>query len=470
MAGQIQVPDDRFEAAYRAGVVEEQPPPPPAALAAAPAPTLPLAEPVALRGAVLAPGGAIADGYVVVDGSETKSVEKTRPEGVRVHETHGVIAPGLIDLHGHPEFNIFAAWEPPKQFINRYAWRGSDIYRQLVRDPQNHLLDVLPSKTQLRYSEIRALVGGVTAIQGTGGAASAYQDEALVRNVDKWIFGSQVGRALIDLPTPGSEFGMDSLRSILAGIESGEVRAFYVHLAEGRSDNELSRGEFQKLVALNALTPATVVIHGTALIKDELADLNDAGAKLVWSPQSNLRLYGETTSAADALELGLPIGLGADWLPSGSTSLLAEMKVARRCIAEQRGREPTAKQMVDMVTRDAAMIAGLEDKLGRLEPGRPADLVVFERREEDPWENVVQADPSWVELVMIGGNLVYGRSDWLPGLSDADPDRFEPLLAWGKPMLLDTSYAATAEEEQPRLSELRAALIAEYPPVGPILA
>jgi 5-methylthioadenosine/S-adenosylhomocysteine deaminase len=472
MVGQSEVPVDRLETAYRAGVIEEQPPPPPQALAAAPPPTLPLAEPVALRGAVLAPGGAIADGYVVVEGSQIEAVVKTRPEGVRVHETDGVIAPGLIDLHGHPEFNIFAPWEPPKQFINRYAWRGSDIYQQLVRDPQNHLLDVLPPKTQLRYAEIRALVGGVTAIQGTGGAASGFQDEALVRNVDKWIFGSQVGRALIDLPTPGSEFGMDSLRSILAGIDAGEVRAFYVHLAEGRSDNELSRGEFQKLVALNALTPATVVIHGTALTKDELADLNDAGAKLVWSPQSNLRLYGETTRASDALELGLPIGLGADWLPSGSTSLLAEMKIARRSIAEQRGREPTAKQLVDMVTRDAAMIAGLEDKLGRLERERPADLVVFERREEDPWENVVAADPSWVELVMIGGNLVYGRADWLPGLSaDADQERLEPLLAWGKPMLLDTSYAASAaDEERPRLSELRAALISEYPQVGPILA
>jgi hypothetical protein len=63
------------------------------------------------------------------------------------------------------------------------------------------------------------------------------------------------------------------------------------------------------------------------------------------------------------------------------------------------------------------------------------------------------------------------RADWLPGLSaDADRDRLEPLLAWGKPMLLDTSYvAAETEEEQPRLSELRAALIADYPQVGPIL-
>jgi len=166
------------------------------------------------------------------------------------------------------------------------------------------------------------------------------------------------------------------------------------------------------------------------------------------------------------------MGLGADWLPSGSTSLLAEIKVARRTIAEQRGRPPTAKQLVDMVTRDAAMIAGLEDKLGRLAAGRPADLVVFERREEDPWENVVEAEPSGVELVMIGGKLVYGRADWMPALGAlVDQERVEPLIAWGKPMLLDTSYtAAVTDEEQPRLSELRAALIAEYPQVGPIFA
>jgi 5-methylthioadenosine/S-adenosylhomocysteine deaminase len=471
VADQNESPVDRFEAAYKAGVIEEGPPEA-AAVAADAAPALDLAEPLALRGALLTAGGAIEDGYVVIDGTEIAAVQRTRPEGVHVQDSKGVIAPGLIDLHGHPEFNIFAAWEPPKQFINRYAWRGSELYQLLVRDPQNHLLEVLPSKTQLRYAEIRALVGGVTAIQGTGGLATSFQDEALVRNVDKWIFGSQVGRALIDLPTPGSEFGMDSLRSILDGIKSDEVKAFYVHLAEGRSDNEVSRNEFGKLVALKALTPVTVVIHGTALTKDELADLRDAGAKLVWSPQSNLRHYGETTRAADALELGLPLGLGADWLPSGSTSLLAEIKVARRTIAEQRGRPPTARQLVDMVTGDAAMIAGLEDKLGRLAAGPPADLVVFERREEDPWENVVEAEPSWVELVMIGGKLVYGRADWMPALGAlVDQERVEPLIAWGKPMLLDTSYtAAVTDEEQPRLSELRAALIAEYPQVGPIFA
>jgi 5-methylthioadenosine/S-adenosylhomocysteine deaminase len=464
-------PDDRFEALYSAGVTEELEPPPTVAeggpellVRAAPA------EAVALKGCVLTPTRAIEGGYVVVGaGRQIQAVEQSRPEGVPVHETDGVITPGLIDLHGHPEFNVFAAWEPPRQFPNRYAWRGSEIYKQLVREPQNRLLDALRPRTQLRYAEIRALVGGVTAIQGTGGQATGYQDEALVRNVDKWIFGGQVGRSMIDLPS-GSR-GMPELESILAGIESGSVKAFYIHLAEGRSDNERSRGEFDRLVELHALTDKTVVIHGTALSADQLGQLKDAGAKLVWSPQSNLRLYGETTKADEALRRGLLVGLGADWLPSGSTSLLAELKVARRALHEQ-DHEPGAKKLVDMVTRDAAEIAGLEDKLGTLGEGRPADLVVFERREEDPWQNVVEAAPSWVELVMIDGDLAYGRADWMTRLATPEHrDRLERLIAWGRPMLLDASHAAGEQRDRPpTLAELRAALIDEYPPVGPIFA
>ena len=461
---------DLFEAAYSEGVTEEIEPPEGGGqellVRAAPA------EAFALQGCVLTPERAIQKGYLVVGADRTiAAVSEAKPEGVPVHQTDGVICPGLIDLHGHPEFNIFAAWEPPREFVNRYAWRGSDLYQVLVREPQNRLLGALPAKTQLRYAEIRALVGGVTAIQGTGGQATSYQDEALVRNVDKWIFGEQRARSMIDLPS-GSR-GRPELESILAGIDSGKVKAFYIHLAEGRSDNERSREELDTLVGLNGLTERTVIIHGTALSEDQLLDVKDAGAKLVWSPQSNLRLYGETTKAADALRMGLPLGLGADWLPSGSTSLLAELKVARRSLQEQ-GSDPSARSLVEMVTSGAAEIAGLDDKLGSLRPGRPADLVVFERREADPWENVVRAEPAWVELVMIDGDLAYGSEPRVLELAGAqNTEHLDRVIAWGKPMLLDTSYRAAADgddEPLPSLAALRNALISQYPPVGPIFS
>jgi 5-methylthioadenosine/S-adenosylhomocysteine deaminase len=460
------VPHDLFEAAYSAGAPHAEGAAPTTELRVGLAP----AEAVALKGCVLAGERALDPGFVVIEGSTIKAVQKRAPAGVPVTDTGGVITPGLIDLHGHPEFNVFAAWEPPQQFVNRYAWRASDLYHRLVRDPQNKLLKAVPAWTQLRYAEIRALVGGVTAIQGAGQQATRFQSEALVRNVDKVIFGRQVGRAMIDLPS-GSR-GVDSLTSILKGIADGSVKAFYVHLAEGASSNARSVAELDDLAEQKGLTGATVLIHGTALTEDQLGDVRDAGAKLVWSPQSNLRLYAETTKAAHALELGIPVGLGADWLPSGSTSLLAEMRVARRCLADQSGRDPGARRLVDMVTRDAAKIAGLEDELGTLAAGRPADLAVFERHREDPWESVAVADPSYVQLVMIGGDVAYGHAALVREMFDADAlAHFEPQLAWGKPMLLDTSYQGRPRgESPPTLGALRAELIKAFPQVGPIFA
>jgi cytosine/adenosine deaminase-related metal-dependent hydrolase len=270
-------------------------------------------ETVALHGCVLSPEGPREDTWLVIQGGRIDRLAARKPAGVTSVRTDGVILPGLIDLHGHPEFNVFAPWEPPRSYPNRYSWRGSKAYQDLIRTPQNLLQTRLPKGTQLRYAEIRALVGGVTAIQGASGLNRA-TDESLVRNVDLRIFGQHRARAAIDLPDGPNGRGADTLANILTAISNGEVDAFYVHLAEGQRVNQRSIDEFTNLTALGALTPATVVIHGTALTRDQLGNLRDGGASLVWSPQSNLRLYGQTTRAADALDLGLPLALGADWL------------------------------------------------------------------------------------------------------------------------------------------------------------
>jgi 5-methylthioadenosine/S-adenosylhomocysteine deaminase len=454
---------DPFDELYETGVLEELPPETERAPTRAPP-----AEPFALRGCVITPDRKLEGGYVVVNGAQIASVGSAKPADVRIFETEGVILPGLIDLHGHPEYNVFAAWEPPRLFPNRYAWRGSDEYRLVVKEPWKRLTED-PSllRDLTRFAEGRALVGGVTAIQG---ASAKYpgKEEALVRNVDLRIFGQHKARSVVDL----SRSTDDDRSRLRAKIDAGEVNAVYVHLAEGLPSNERSRREFDELEDANLLTAATVIIHGTALTREQLRDAKDAGAKLVWSPQSNLRLYGETTPAAEALELGVAMGLGADWLPSGSQSLLAEQKVARRTLVRQGTgltREQLVKKLVQMVTSEAAAIAGVGDQLGQLAAGRVADVLVLERHVEDPWENVVEADPSWVELVTIGGDLAYGRADWIKAL--AAPAEKEELIAWGKAMAMDTSYvAAPSGTTSPRLGELRARLLERYPQTGPIFA
>jgi 5-methylthioadenosine/S-adenosylhomocysteine deaminase len=75
-----------------------------------------------------------------------------------------------------------------------------------------------------------------------------------------------------------------------------------------------------------------------------------------------------------------------------------------------------------------------------------------------------------VQLVTIGGDLAYGRADWMNELLD-DTSELESLVAWGNRMLLDTSYAAAGTDAPPpRLLEVRQRLLERYPQTGPIFA
>lgn len=462
---------DAFERAYGRPLLDADPAPV-ASAAAAGAPRMGVAPaaPFSLRGCILTPDEVIDDGWVDVEAGLIRRVGSSPPAAAyRRLETDGVILPGLIDLHGHPEYNVFAAWEPPKLYANRERWRASPEYAKVVKEPLA-LLKQAPSlaRTLSRYAEARALVTGTTAIQGANGT---YADvaESLVRNVDRRIFGQHRARSIVDLGRV-----LDEDRTALRHqIDTGEVNAVYVHLAEGT--DAPSRAEFADLVGASLLTAATIIIHGTALEAADFDAIADAGAKLVWSPQSNLRLYARTTQVALALDRGIAVGLGADWLPTGSPSLLDELRVAARALAEQ-GHPLTAQQLVRMVTSGAAGIAGLADHLGLLAADRPADVLVLERRHPDPWESVLLSARWAVQLVLLGGDVAYGRRDWVRTLAGVaagavDPDTTEPAVAWGKPMLVDTSYSVQAPAATPPcLREIRAALVGRYPQVGPIFA
>jgi len=452
---------DRFDARYAAGVLDEDPPEPPRPRVRA----MP-GESWALRGTVLTPHRQLSDAYVEVHGDRIARVTTKRPAGAIVIDTRGaVILPGLIDLHGHPEYNVFAAWEAPRRYANRYAWRRSREYAAVVKEPWKRLTDE-PSllRTLTRYAEARALVGGTTAIQGAS-AKYPSREEALVRNVDRRIFAEHRARSIIDLGRTDAA----AAARLRDQVAAGAVTAIYVHLAEGV--DATSAKEFVALTDANLLLPATVVIHGTALDRVHFGEMRDAGAKLVWSPQSNLRLYGATTDVASALELGVQVALGADWLPSGSPSLLAELQVARRSLAAQ-GVDIGARRLVRMVTSEAAEVAGLAHQLGKVASGRIADLVVLDRRATDPWESVLASGPPEVALVAIGGDVAYARSDWMADLLGEDElPELESVVAWGRPMSVDTRYSLlTPQEPPPRLERLRAELIARYPQIGPIWA
>ena len=164
---------DAFEREYTASLLDEDPMPAAAAAPGGP-PIMGVAAagPFALKGVVLTPNQVIENGWVEIAGGTIDRVGTAAPAaGVTRIETDGVILPGLIDLHGHPEYNVFAAWEPPE------ALQEPRPLARLGRVRQGGQGAARPSSRQVpsletvltRYAEARALVAGTTAIQGSNG-------------------------------------------------------------------------------------------------------------------------------------------------------------------------------------------------------------------------------------------------------------------------------------------------------------
>src|SRR5688572_32231214 len=116
----------------------------------------------------------IDDGAVWVSGDgriaqvgERGAVAPAGFDGAAVVETGGTIYPGLIDLHNHLAYNCVGLWIAPRDepYKSRNEWPDAPTYKPEIRDPSAALGQVA-GKALLKWVELKALVGGVTAIQG----------------------------------------------------------------------------------------------------------------------------------------------------------------------------------------------------------------------------------------------------------------------------------------------------------------
>jgi len=150
----------------------------------------------------------------------------------------------------------------------------------------------------------------------------------------------------------------------------------------------------------------------------------DAGT-IVWSPFSNLWLYGMTTDISAARNQGVSICLGPDWGPSGTKSVQGEIKVAKLA-SQHLGLGLTDRELVAMVTTNPgdALSRCWKKTIGRLGPDAFADITVFRARGSKPvWTQLVESTEDDVMLVVQGGVPRYGDSALMTtaGLTKSSP-------------------------------------------------
>lgn len=381
-------------------------------------------------------------GRVYVRGTRVEAVHPLgvpAPEGLGgspLIRTGGTIYPGLIELHNHLPYNVLPLWQVPRRYSNRGQWGGGNpAYRAQISGPMGVLGRVKGYiEAVVRYVEVKSLLGGVTTSQGVAlysNAGIRRYYRGLVRNVEQ----------------PAVE-GLPAADTRVADVEAEHAASFLerlrrsscllLHLSEGVDDT--ARAHFRALRIDNrswAITSALAGIHCAGLRGRDFASLRSRGGTMVWSPLSNLLLYGDTADITRATEEEVVVGLGSDWSPTGSKNLLGEMKVAW-LVAQERGARMGARDIVAMATINPARILKWDGDLGSVEPGKLADLVVVNEQGGDPYEHLLGARETSITLVVIDGRARCGQ----PRMMDRLAQGGERLRVGESERVLDLTDAA----------------------------
>ncbi len=205
-------------------------------------------------------------------------------------------------------------------------------------------------------------------------------------------------------------------------LPEGDLRGLIVHLSEGRSTDQYNKLEYKFANKLGLAKKGLVVIHGVGMDEKDLADAASKNISLVWSPFSNLILYGDTLNPELALKHNVNVTLGSDWTPSGTKNLLDEVKIARRYAQSKGMTQVTDKKLYEMMTINPAKALRLADRLGRLEEGFLADIVAIRLKstKANPYTQIVTAQQSDIQYVMVGGELKVAKTNIAVEQNNAD--------------------------------------------------
>ena len=354
----------------------------------------------------------IANGAVYLSGNTIAAVaDRSAPPaagfaGALSIETGGTIFPGLIELHNHLSYDCLPLWKVPQQFTNRGQWQANSNYAANVAAPMGVIAksnDANLLAAVARYAETKCLLGGVTSSQGislkTDDLETYYRSAMrVVDDPDDTAFA----RASTRIP----DVAASDWTSFNEELQ--QASCLLLHLSEGL--DTAARDAFLALESNGqwAISSALAGIHCAALQPQDFAIMQAKGASVVWSPLSNLLLYGGTTNIKAARAAGLDIALGSDWSPSGSKNLLNELKVAK-VANDALGLGLTPQDLVAMVTSTAARIVKWDSLVGSIAAGKRADLVVISgSTSADPYSSLINAAETDLVLMLIDGRPVLG--------------------------------------------------------------
>ena len=380
---------------------------------------------------------AIKDNKIIAVGDKNL-VEQYQADKI-MNVAGDIVMPGLINTHTHVSMTVFRslADDVPDR-LHRYIFplESKLVSRDMVRIGAN-------------LGNVEMLKGGVTTY-----ADMYYFEDEVAKTVDKIGMRAVLGETVIKFPVADAKNAQEGIAYALKFIEEYKdhpriTPAFaphapytnttevlqqvaklseekgvpvLIHLAESVREEEkiaeISGGKspVQYMHDIGALNSQLVGAHMILVDDEDIALVKASDMGVAHNMSANIKSAKGVSPALKMYDQGVRIGLGTDGPMSGnSLSTIAEFgQVAKvhKLVNHDRAAMPPVK-VIDMSTMGAARALHMEDKIGSLEVGKLADIIVIDTKAVNmvPMYNpysalVYSAYPTNVRHAIVDGKLL----------------------------------------------------------------
>ncbi|UJH67817.1 amidohydrolase family protein [Allomuricauda sp. SCSIO 65647] len=373
---------------------------------------------------------AVGDGSLLSDYDTDKKIDAQR----------GIVMPGMVNTHCHLPMIAFRGLgeEGIQDRLMGYFMplEKELLCRELIYDAtligtMDMALSGITTYADMYYHVdemaratakvgLRALLGQTVIGFPVVDAKEPYGGLAYARNIrgqfDKY---SRVALALA--PHAAYTLSADRLREVRAMSDELDI-PIHIHIDEFETekskivDNAKSLSVVRYLEDIGFLADNMILAHCNHVDDEDLKVIKEKGCGIAHNPMANSKGATGTAPIMEAIEKGIPVGLGTDG-PMGS-NVIDLFKVMTYACTVQRMRKMdrtlmTPDQVVHLATMGGAKVLGLQDQIGSLEKGKQADIVIVETQSlnmlpcHDPYAALVfQANPHNVRTTMVDGQVI----------------------------------------------------------------
>ena len=386
------------------------------------------------RGAVAIRGNAI----VAVDTAE--SIAATYIGKETIDAGGQIVMPGLINTHTHAPMVLYRGLADDlalMEWLEKYIFpaEAKTVTREFVRaGTRLAALEMIQSGTTTyadmyyfeeeiarvtRAAGLRGVLGQTIIQFAVPDAKTPAEELARTETFLKEFAGDELIVAAV-APHAMYTLDADSLKAsrALADRYSAPV---LIHLAETKDEATTSQEKHKRspaayLDSLNFWGPRSLAAHGVWLSTEDIQLLASRGVGVSHNPESNMKLASGTAKVPEMRAARIHVGLGTDGAASNNDLDMFEAMRQAALLHKLVSGDPRtlpAKEVLAMATIEGARALRMDDRIGSLEVGKRADLVVVSMAGArqtpmyDPMSHLVYvARGSDVETTIVNGKVL----------------------------------------------------------------